>query len=87
MYVTFNSFCNEIKTLIESINFVSDPSGGTSGDWAYARLGVKLSYTIELRDLGRNGFTLPAEEMLANYEEFMAGMVALVKKAKELKYV
>lgn len=35
------------------------PAAGGSDDWAKS-IGVKYSYTIELRDKGRYGFVLPA---------------------------
>lgn len=37
------------------------PASGASDDWAKGRLGIKYTYTIELRDSGRYGFILPAE--------------------------
>lgn len=35
------------------------PAAGGSDDWAKS-IGIKYSYTIELRDTGRYGFVLPA---------------------------
>lgn len=37
------------------------PASGASDDWAKGQLGIKYTYTIELRDSGRYGFILPAE--------------------------
>lgn len=36
------------------------PAAGGSDDWAKS-IGIKYSYTVELRDRGRYGFVLPAE--------------------------
>lgn len=35
------------------------PAAGASDDWAKS-LGIKFSYTVELRDKGNHGFILPA---------------------------
>lgn len=39
-----------------------DLAPGGSDDWAYD-LGIKYSFTIELRDTGTYGFLLPPEEI------------------------
>uniref|UniRef100_A0A7N9ARP1 Carboxypeptidase B n=1 Tax=Mastacembelus armatus TaxID=205130 RepID=A0A7N9ARP1_9TELE len=46
------------------------PAAGGSDDWAYD-LGVKYSYTFELRDTGRYGFLLPESEIKPTCEETM----------------
>ncbi|MCM8651638.1 hypothetical protein MZO44_16265, partial [Lactiplantibacillus sp. E932] len=46
------------------------PSAGGSDDWAYD-LGVKYSYTFELRDEGRYGFLLPESQIKPTCEETM----------------
>ena len=56
-------------------------------DWVYNTQDVKVGFTIEYRDTGRYGFVLPPVQILPNCEELMAGMLALVDKAKELQYV
>lgn len=38
------------------------PAAGASDDWAKS-LGIKYSYTVELRDTGRHGFILPADQI------------------------
>lgn len=48
----------------------SDPAAGGSDDWAYD-LGVKYSYTFELRDTGRYGFLLPESQIKPTCEETM----------------
>merc|ERR1719228_92838 len=46
------------------------PAAGGSDDWAYD-LGVKYSYTYELRDEGRYGFLLPESQIKPTCEETM----------------
>uniref|UniRef100_A0A8B9ED79 Carboxypeptidase B2 n=1 Tax=Anser cygnoides TaxID=8845 RepID=A0A8B9ED79_ANSCY len=48
-----------LKTRISSMQIMSP---GGSDDWAYD-LGIKYSFTIELRDTGTYGFLLPPEEI------------------------
>lgn len=48
----------------------ADPAAGGSDDWAYD-LGVKYSYTFELRDTGYYGFLLPASQIKPTCEETM----------------
>ncbi|XP_037958092.1 zinc carboxypeptidase-like [Teleopsis dalmanni] len=62
-------------------------ASGSSVDWVYNMLDVKIGYTIEYRDRGRFGFVLPPVQIIPNCEELMAGMLALVGKSKELGYV
>ncbi|XP_046879706.1 carboxypeptidase B [Hypomesus transpacificus] len=46
------------------------PAAGGSDDWAYD-LGVKYSFTFELRDTGRYGFLLPVSQIAPTCEETM----------------
>uniref|UniRef100_A0A8B9JWM5 Carboxypeptidase B n=1 Tax=Astyanax mexicanus TaxID=7994 RepID=A0A8B9JWM5_ASTMX len=46
------------------------PAAGGSDDWAYD-LGIKYSYTFELRDTGRYGFLLPESQIKPTCEETM----------------
>ncbi|XP_051737418.1 carboxypeptidase B [Ctenopharyngodon idella] len=46
------------------------PAAGGSDDWAYD-LGVKYSFTFELRDEGRYGFLLPESQIKPTCEETM----------------
>lgn len=48
----------------------ADPAAGGSDDWAYD-LGVKYSYTFELRDTGYYGFLLPASQIEPTCKETM----------------
>ena len=44
-------------------------ASGSSVDHTYGALGVKYSYALELRDLGRYGFQLPAAQIVESIEE------------------
>lgn len=44
------------------------PAAGGSDDWGKS-IGIKYSYTVELRDTGRYGFILPAELIVPTAKE------------------
>lgn len=39
------------------------PASGGSDDWAKGDLKIKYTYTVEMRDSGKNGFILPANQI------------------------
>lgn len=47
------------------------PAAGASDDWAKGALGIKYTYTVEMRDSGRHGFILPATQIEKSGEEAM----------------
>ncbi|XP_074602732.1 carboxypeptidase B-like [Brevipalpus obovatus] len=49
-------------------------AAGGADDWAKGTAKIKYSYTIELRDTGRKGFLLPADQILPTGEETFEGM-------------
>lgn len=61
------------------------PAAGGSDDWAKS-IGIKYSYTVELRDKGRHGFVLPAQYIIPTgkeakaFIETVARNVALMKR-------
>lgn len=62
------------------------PAAGASDDWAKS-IGVKYSYTIELRDKGRHGFVLPAnfiESTAREAQEFIHTVARAVTGQKRL---
>ncbi len=67
---TVNSF-----TLIQ----FSAPVSGSSVDWVFEKLGVKLCFALELRDDGFYGFLLPPEFIKPTAEEAWAGIKVIVK--------
>lgn len=58
---------------------VVDAASGGSEDWTYGQLGVKYSFSVELRDRGRYGFLLPPYQITPTGEETFEGLKALVK--------
>lgn len=52
-------------------------ASGSSVDWAHAKLGIKYSYALELRDDGTHGFNLPVNEIQPTVEETFAGIVGM----------
>jgi len=62
-------------------------ASGSSVDWVFNTLDVKVGFTIEFRDKGYWGFILPPIQIIPNCEELMAGMLSLVAKTKELEYL
>ncbi|XP_068759283.1 carboxypeptidase B-like [Montipora capricornis] len=57
-------------------------ASGGSEDWTYGSLGVKYSFSVELRDTGRYGFLLPPEQIIPTGEETFEGLKALVDAMK-----
>nr|XP_027220025.1 carboxypeptidase B-like [Penaeus vannamei] len=55
-------------------------ASGTTQDWSKGVLGVKYTYTIELRDKGEYGFLLGPNNILPCSEEVWTGFQALMKK-------
>ncbi|XP_061578429.1 carboxypeptidase A1-like [Cololabis saira] len=58
------------------INTIYQSSGGTV-DWTYDQ-GIKYSYTFELRDTGRHGFLLPANQIVPTAQETWLAVMAIV---------
>ncbi|KAM4618346.1 carboxypeptidase A5 [Polymixia lowei] len=58
------------------INTIYQASGGTI-DWTYNQ-GIKYSYTFELRDTGRYGFILPANQILPTARETWLALMAIM---------
>lgn len=57
-------------------------NSGSTKDWAYGVLGVKYAFALELRDTGRYGFILPANQIIPTGLETFA---AIKEMAKELQ--
>ncbi|XP_037621898.1 carboxypeptidase A5 [Sebastes umbrosus] len=58
------------------INTIYQASGGTI-DWTYNQ-GIKYSYTFELRDTGRYGFALPANQIIPTAKETWLALMAIM---------
>ncbi|XP_048863215.1 carboxypeptidase A1-like [Brienomyrus brachyistius] len=66
------------------INTIYQASGGTI-DWTYKQ-GIKYSYTFELRDTGRYGFLLPANQIIPTAEETWLALMVIMQHAKDNMY-
>ncbi|AWP07859.1 putative carboxypeptidase A1-like [Scophthalmus maximus] len=58
------------------INTIYQASGGTI-DWTYNQ-GIKYSYTFELRDTGRYGFILPANQIIPTARETWLALMTIM---------
>ncbi|XP_075327207.1 carboxypeptidase A1-like [Odontesthes bonariensis] len=58
------------------INVIYQASGSTI-DWTYEQ-GIKYSYTFELRDTGRYGFILPANQIIPTAQETWLALMAIM---------
>ncbi|XP_030072088.1 carboxypeptidase A1 [Microcaecilia unicolor] len=63
------------------ITTIYQASGGTI-DWTYNQ-GIKYSYTFELRDTGRYGFTLPANQIIPTAEETWLALMKLMEYTRD----
>ncbi|XP_036375894.1 carboxypeptidase A1-like [Megalops cyprinoides] len=66
------------------INTIYQASGGTI-DWTYNQ-GIKYSYTFELRDTGRYGFILPANQIIPTAQETWLALMAIMEHTKDNVY-
>ncbi|KAF9158179.1 hypothetical protein DFQ26_007899 [Actinomortierella ambigua] len=57
------------------------PASGSSVDYAYS-IGVKAPFAVELRDTGRYGFSLPANQIIPSGQETWAAFSAILDKAQ-----
>ncbi|XP_066448248.1 carboxypeptidase A1-like [Eleutherodactylus coqui] len=66
------------------ITTIYQASGGTI-DWTYNQ-GIKYSYTFELRDTGRYGFALPANQIIPTAEETWLALTKLIEHTRDNLY-
>ncbi|CAO1387518.1 unnamed protein product [Diamesa serratosioi] len=59
------------------------PASGGSDDWAKGDIKIKYSYTVELRDSGKHGFILPADQIIISGEEAMEFVKVLAKAVSQ----
>ena len=52
-------------------------------DWVRGTLRVPIAYTYELRDKGRYGFLLPANQIIPVGQEILDSILAMFKAAKK----
>lgn len=72
---------NSVYTVGNSATTLYAASGGAD-DWAKAMLKIKYTYTIELRDRGRNGFVLPARYIIPTAKEALAAVRVITEACK-----
>ena len=65
-------------------SFADQASGGTI-DWTYEQ-GIKYSYTFELRDTGRYGFILPANQIIPTAQETWLALMAIMEHTHKNPY-
>uniref|UniRef100_A0A336MCF7 Zinc carboxypeptidase A 1 n=1 Tax=Culicoides sonorensis TaxID=179676 RepID=A0A336MCF7_CULSO len=61
-------------------------TSGGSRDWAKGEHNVPFSFTYEMRDTGRYGFLLPAEQIVPNSQEVLHSVIAMIKEGQSLNY-
>jgi carboxypeptidase A2 len=55
-------------------------------DWVKATLKLPIAFTYELRDTGRHGFVLPADQIIPNGQEILDSFVVMFKEATKFGY-
>nr|XP_023400394.1 carboxypeptidase A4 [Loxodonta africana] len=61
------------------------PASGSSTDWAYDN-GIKYAFAFELRDTGRYGFLLPANQIISTAEETWLGLKVIMEHVRNHLY-
>uniref|UniRef100_A0A3Q3WHT8 Peptidase M14 domain-containing protein n=1 Tax=Mola mola TaxID=94237 RepID=A0A3Q3WHT8_MOLML len=61
------------------------PASGSSIDWSYD-LGIKYSYAFELRDTGRYGFILPANQIIPTASETWLALKHIMEHVRDHPY-
>jgi len=62
------------KYTVGQSTILMGPTAGSSDDWALGDADATYSYTIELRDTGKHGFLLPAEQIIPTGQETWEGI-------------
>lgn len=65
----------------------SDLASGNSIDYAYEKLNIPATYTIELRGTFPDGGDVPTDQIIPNALEIIDGLVAMIKEAEALNYL
>ncbi|KAJ8393412.1 hypothetical protein AAFF_G00061340 [Aldrovandia affinis] len=61
------------------------PASGTTADWGYIN-GLRYSFTFELRDTGRHGFLLPANQIIPTAQETWLALMTLMEHVRDHPY-
>eukprot|EP01120_Amphizonella_sp_Union-15-10_P016706 TRINITY_DN8963_c0_g1_i5.p1 TRINITY_DN8963_c0_g1~~TRINITY_DN8963_c0_g1_i5.p1 ORF type:complete len:129 (+),score=30.20 TRINITY_DN8963_c0_g1_i5:414-800(+) len=60
------------------------PTTGSADDWYYDNAAkIKLVYTFEVRDTGKNGFILPTSEIIPTGKENLAAFIVFAEYVKK----
>jgi Zinc carboxypeptidase len=51
-------------------------------DWVKGDQRTHLTYTYELRDLGANGFVLPADQIIPTSQETMDSLIVILQQSR-----
>ncbi|XP_026094119.1 carboxypeptidase A2-like [Carassius auratus] len=70
---------------VGSIFHTIEPASGASADWAYLR-GIKYSFAFELRDTGKYGFLLPADQIVSTATETWLALKYIMKHVCDHPY-
>ncbi|NXH52084.1 CBPA1 Carboxypeptidase, partial [Rhabdornis inornatus] len=60
-------------------------ASGSTVDWTYNQ-GIKYSFTFELRDTGRYGFLLPAQQIVPTAEETWLALKVIIEHTRDNLY-
>ncbi|GLG98821.1 Zinc carboxypeptidase A 1 [Gryllus bimaculatus] len=72
------------KYVVGNIVDVIYVASGGSMDWVRGEYGTPITYTYELRDTGRNGFVLPAEQIIPTGEETLDSVLTILQEARSV---
>ncbi|XP_066995074.2 zinc carboxypeptidase [Anabrus simplex] len=59
-------------------------ASGGSMDWVRGTFNTPITYTYELRDTGRYGFTLPASQIIPTGEETLDSVLTILQEARKV---
>ncbi|XP_025601863.2 zinc carboxypeptidase-like [Athalia rosae] len=71
---------------VGSVVEIMYPASGNSMDWVRGALKIPVTFTYELRDRGRFGFILPADQIVPTGEETLDSLVALLQTSRRIGY-
>ena len=80
----FVFWCHVHLKYLCTIYIFVDPAAGASDDWYKGVLKARFAYTIELRDTGRHGFVLPADQIKPSGEELWEAQRVVLQKMVDI---
>lgn len=79
--ITKIKYTNKLFFLI-LLFILADKNSGGSKDYTYGVLKIKYSFALELRDRGKYGFLLPANQIIPTAQEAFQGIKAMAKEMR-----